>query len=915
MVRRSLKASEKGVELARKALIEKGITQQELADKDLVSCHRQTVSKFFNQKPIDRRIFSGICDVLNLNLKEIAQVFQDNISQIEIDEKDEYTDILIKKIRDKIRPDILQMCGSMKILDMSQPIGINDIYTNVNVLESLTASRRLGIQDLEKLCDYDSQSFDRFKFGNITEQSVSGLTVVKRYPKLMVWGKPGAGKTTFFKYLAIYCISEKIFNNKIPIFITLKKYAEEDQELTIYEYIKNYLKKLGLSYEDVDKLLKYGRAIILFDGLDEVKDNDTNRVLKEIDLFCNQFFLSEEFKNKQLKYVEERKNRFNQLKKEERDLQNNKLYRSKFYKEEVQKNPELWAKNLLKGESYNQEKEGLQEYWEIVKKIELQLSSEGYPDISRHYDQGLSFLSKKFPETNLSNHFLISCRIAAKEYTFQGFTEVEVADFNEKQINIFVNKWFGLKNDFKSSEFLKKIDDNETVKELATNPLLLTLLCLVFEETIDLPTNRAELYKEGLDILLKKWDATRDIERDKVYKKLSFKRKEDLLSKIAFNNFEKNNYFFKQEKIEKEILKYIQNLTNSKKSKTLALDSESILKSIESQHGILVERAKGIYSFSHLTFQEYFTAKKIVSISNPKKLNISLQNLACKITKKRYREVFLLSVEMLEDAEFLLCLMKSSIDNIVSENIKIQRLITDISNHSKVINKEYSPEFIRIFYFVINLIIIDIDSNNYNKDIIGRIFKYNNLLIYKNYSMYKLIEKKVKSNFIYEKNITIIDLYIELIKLLDLKNKINRTRNIIDKLSLSTLFIEKLDNMIFISNKLNIDVSLEKKLSDLKFKYTDKYAHNEQYIINFPLKNKDKLEKLVKEVRDIIIKYYNFGILYKFDNKEKEILSHYYNANLLLLECLNSDCYIEKKVRDKIEETMLLPNSKNENIN
>jgi predicted NACHT family NTPase len=32
---------------------------------------------------------------------------------------------------------------------------------------------------------------------------------------------------------------------------------------------------------------------------------------------------------------------------------------------------------------------------------------------------------------------------------------------------------------------------------------------LVFEESADFPSNRSELYKEGLDVLLKKWDAKR----------------------------------------------------------------------------------------------------------------------------------------------------------------------------------------------------------------------------------------------------------------------------------------------------------------------------------------------------------------------------------------------------------------------
>lgn len=42
------------------------------------------------------------------------------------------------------------------------------------------------------------------------------------------------------------------------------------------------------------------------------------------------------------------------------------------------------------------------------------------------------------------------------------------------------------------------------------------------------------------------------------------------------------------------------------------LDGEAVLKAIEVQQGLLVERATETYSFSHLTLQEYLTAKYVV---------------------------------------------------------------------------------------------------------------------------------------------------------------------------------------------------------------------------------------------------------------------------------------------------------------
>ena len=90
----------------------------------------------------------------------------------------------------------------------------------------------------------------------------------------------------------------------------------------------------------------------------------------------------------------------------------------------------------------------------------------------------------------------------------------------------------------------------------------------------------------------------------------------------------------------------------------LDLDSEAILKAIESQHGLVVERARGIYSFSHLTFQEYFTAKYIVD--SQKKL--SLPTLVKQhFLDPKWREVWLLTTEMLTDAEELVVAMHQQI--------------------------------------------------------------------------------------------------------------------------------------------------------------------------------------------------------------------------------------------------------------
>jgi CRISPR/Cas system Type II protein with McrA/HNH and RuvC-like nuclease domain len=56
-----------------------------------------------------------------------------------------------------------------------------------------------------------------------------------------------------------------------------------------------------------------------------------------------------------------------------------------------------------------------------------------------------------------------------------------------------------------------------------------------------------------------------------------------------------------------------------------------------------------------------------------------------------------------------------------------------------------------------------------------------------------------------------------------------------------------------------------------------------------------------------LIKYRNIGHDWQFSEKQKELLQQYHDAHKFLIECLNSDCYVSRDVRQYIEDTLLLP--------
>ncbi|MDF5723877.1 MAG: hypothetical protein PUP91_26120 [Rhizonema sp. PD37] len=99
-------------------------------------------------------------------------------------------DALVQKVCSMILPYIQERCGTMRVLDMTQPIGLSNIYTDVNILEKITGRMRCEIAEL--LQNFEREDFDRFGLGKVTEKRVSGLKAVQEHSKLMVLGKPGA---------------------------------------------------------------------------------------------------------------------------------------------------------------------------------------------------------------------------------------------------------------------------------------------------------------------------------------------------------------------------------------------------------------------------------------------------------------------------------------------------------------------------------------------------------------------------------------------------------------------------------------------------------------------------------------------------------------------------------------------------
>jgi hypothetical protein len=361
--------------------------------------------------------------------------------------------------------------------------------------------------------------------------------------------------------------------------------------------------------------------------------------------------------------------------------------------------------------------------------------------------------------------------------------------------------------------------------------------------------------------LLRKWDATRDIDRHQIYKKLSLKRKEDLLSQLAFDTFDRGEYFFKQSTVERYITEYIRNIPGTATDEeALQLDSEAVLRSIMAQHGLLVERAKGIFSFSHLTFHEYFAAKRIVD-SSIAQGNEGFLRLVKSVNTERWREIFFLVVEMLPDASVFLLTIKQEIDGLLAGDEKLQEYLVWLDEKCRSIEIDNRLQ-LRMFNFSVGLWFLSNISNFGGKYFFYTLYKSIDQLY--NYSPESSLDFALLTHFSID----------------NVSDNFNDTIARVKSLKCSPIFLQDLNNII---------IEIPEKECD------------------FQTWHENHFTKWKEKFRVVIIKHRNIGHDWKLNGKQEYQLHRYYVSSELLKECLESECYIDLDTRQYITDTFCRP--------
>ena len=164
-----------------------------------------------------------------------------------------------------------------------------------------------------------------------------------------------------------------------------------------------------------------------------------------------------------------------------------------------------------------------------------------------------------------------------------------------------------------TAQLLNAIQANERVRELAINPLMLTVIALVHRDRVKLPDRRAELYAEAVDVLLGKWDEARGVGEVAILDDRPFDAGDRrlLLQSIALTMHEREKKELDAVELRRLLMQAFKGMTPNETAARRAVDRFLIV--VEERTGLLSARGEGVYAFSHLTFQEYLAALAVAA--------------------------------------------------------------------------------------------------------------------------------------------------------------------------------------------------------------------------------------------------------------------------------------------------------------
>lgn len=237
------------------------------------------------------------------------------------------------------------------------------------------------------------------------------------------------------------------------------------------------------------------------------------------------------------------------------------------------------------------------------------------------------------------------------------FLERHLSPLNEQEAQALLHKWFAAvyqrladigrrRQDAAADQAVQlwsAIERNDRLLEMATNPLLLTVMALLQFNNVKLPDQRAKLYEKLIELLLDLWRKQNVANDTLVMSVAQLATEQRRLEALALSMQQQ------AQQVREVTLSQAQEWLSPLYVERLKIDREAadervrdLLHRLAVDSGI-IQRRDDMYSFSHYTFQEYLAARALDSLDNRTGAPDSVAFLLERSGDPRWRETLLLA--------------------------------------------------------------------------------------------------------------------------------------------------------------------------------------------------------------------------------------------------------------------------------
>jgi predicted NACHT family NTPase len=205
----------------------------------------------------------------------------------------------------------------------------------------------------------------------------------------------------------------------------------------------------------------------------------------------------------------------------------------------------------------------------------------------------------------------------AQRFKNAEFRHFMLQDLEDEQIDDFIQRWHDSTFTDEADKIRKRdrlkqaISNSSAIKELAGNPLLLTMMAIL-NRNQELPRDRAELYNQASRVLLHQWDIERTLRDERIDPvTIDYKDKQEMLRRVAFfmqgNEQGLAGNLINRDDLERILTEYLRDIVSD--ARTIA---RALIEQLRTRNFILCYVGSDFYAFVHRSFLEYFCAWEFV---------------------------------------------------------------------------------------------------------------------------------------------------------------------------------------------------------------------------------------------------------------------------------------------------------------